>query len=149
MLEKLGAVSVIFAAFLACSPAWAVGTTVQVVRGDVTVRQGDGGFRQINGATEVYTGNQVMVAPGGLAKIVYPDGCVTQVGPGAVASVGKCTPPMTAGLECDPATDPKCLAPPVARTPWWLIAGVAAGIGVGICAAQGCFKEEHHRPKSP
>jgi hypothetical protein len=148
MRKILGCGVLLFAVGLAWSPAWAA--TVQVVKGDVSVRQDEGGFRHINGAMEVYTGNQVMVAPGGLAKIVYPDGCVTQVGPGGVASVGKCKQPMTAGLEpCDPSTDPKCLAAPVARTPWWLIGGIAAGIGVGICAASGCFHTEHPHPRSP
>jgi hypothetical protein len=122
------------------SPAWA--TTVQVVKGVVSVRQADG-FRQVNGSVEVYNGNQVMAAPGGMARIVYPDGCVVQVGPGGVATVGECKQPMTAGLEEAPA--------PVARTPWWLIGGVGAGVALGICAAtNGCFDEdEKPRGRSP
>jgi hypothetical protein len=122
-----------------CAPAMA--TTLQVVKGVASVKQGDG-FRQVKGTAEVYNGNQVMVAPGGLARIIYPDGCTVQVGPGGIATVGKCKQPMTAGLECDPSTDPKCLVPPpVPYTPWLLYSGIAAGVAVGICAAQCCFQD--------
>jgi hypothetical protein len=131
-------VLIIVIASLLCTPALAA--TVEVVKGTVSVKQGDG-FRQITGPTEVYRGNMVMTAPGGKARIVYPDGCVVSVGPGGLATVGECKQPMTAGLACDPSTDPKCLVPPAPVTPWWLIGGAAAGIAVGICAAQCCFQD--------
>jgi hypothetical protein len=108
-------------------------TTVEVVKGVVSVSQGDG-FHQVTGSTQVSNGNKVMAAPGGMARIVYPDGCVVPVGPGGVATVGLCKQPMTAGLEEVPASE--------AHTPWWLVGGIAAFTGVGICAAQGCFREE-------
>jgi hypothetical protein len=79
------------------------------------------------------------------------DGCAIDVYPGNVLAVpAKCYQPMRAGLEtpCDP-NDPKSLCPPVAHGPYWLYGAVAAGIAVGICAASGCFREEHHHPKSP
>ena len=107
-------------------------TTVEVVKGIVSVSQGDG-FRQVTGSTTVSNGSKVMAAPGGMARIVYPDGCVVPVGPGGVATVGVCKQPMTAGLEEVPQeTHPRYL----------LLGGIAVGIGVGICAAQGCFREE-------
>jgi len=123
---------------LLCAPAWA--TTVEVVKGVVSVKQGEG-FRQIAGPTQVYTGDKVMTAPGGQARIVYSDGCVVQVGSGGIATVGQCKEPMTAGLDtCDP-NDPKALcAAPVAHGPYWLYGAVAAGVAVGICAAQCCFQ---------
>jgi hypothetical protein len=141
-----GAWPVLVVGLLLCTPACA--TTVEVLKGDVSVKQGDG-FQKINGTTEVYYGDKVMTAPAGMARIIYPDGCVVKVGPGGIATVGECKQPMTAGLECDPSTDDKCLAaPPAPKTPYWLYGGIAAGIAVGICAAQGCFREEHH-PRSP
>ena len=84
---------------LSCAPAWAI--TVEVVKGEVSVKQGEG-FRKIAGPTEVYRGDKVMAAPGGQAKIVYANGCVVPVGPGGVATVGECKQPMTAGLEAPP-----------------------------------------------
>jgi hypothetical protein len=80
-----------------------------------------------------------MAGPGGRRKIVYGDGCVVDVYPGAVVTVpGKCYQPMTAGLE----------APPPRPFPWVILgAGVFA---VGICAVSGCFENEHHpHPKPP
>ena len=87
---------VAFVLGLSCAPAWAI--TVEVVKGEVSVKQGEG-FRKIAGPTEVYRGDKVMAAPGGQAKIVYANGCVVPVGPGGVATVGECKQPMTAGLE--------------------------------------------------
>src|SRR5262245_16788776 len=104
------------------SPALA--TTVQVVKGVVSVKQGDG-FRQITDPTEVYRGDKVMAAPGGQAKIVYSNGCVVPVGPGGVATVGECKEPMTAGLE---------VPPPPAPVPWVPIVLGAGVVGVGLCA---------------
>lgn len=105
---------------------------------------------------EVYNGNQVMAAPGGMATIIYPDGCTVQVGPGGVATVGECKQPMTAGLDsniCDPSTDDKCLGAPVVvqRTPWLLYGALGVGIGIGIaCAAGDDWPCPHgNRPRSP
>jgi hypothetical protein len=130
------------------SPAWA-GAKLEPIAPQVSVNRGQG-YKLVTASTEVSAGDQVMVGPGGRGRIVYADGCVVDAYPGRVVAVpAKCYQPMRAGLECDPATDPKCLAPPVARTPWWLIGGIAAGIGVGICAASGCFNHEEHHRKSP
>jgi hypothetical protein len=76
--------SVVFVCgFMASVPA---GATYVLPIGDVVVSQGDG-FHPINAKTEVNAGDSVMAAPGGLAKIVYPDGCVIAVTPGSVAIV--------------------------------------------------------------
>ena len=124
-----------------CAPAWAI--TVEVVKGEVSVKQGEG-FRKIAGPTEVYRGDKVMAAPGGQAKIVYANGCIVPVGAGGVATVGECKEPMTAGLEAPPAAVP-------AAVPWVPIVLGAGVVAVGLCAVF-CF-EEHghgvHQPKSP
>jgi hypothetical protein len=125
---------VAFVLGLCCAPAWAI--TVEVVKGEVSVKQGEG-FRKIAGPTEVYRGDKVMAAPGGQAKIVYADGCVVPVGPGGVATVGECKQPMTAGLEAPPPA----VAAPIPWVPILLGAGVVA---VGICAVSGCINDEDH-----
>jgi hypothetical protein len=65
----------------------------------------------------------------------------------------ECYQPMRAGLEtpppCDP-NDPKALCAAAApHAPYLIYGAIAAGLGVGICAASGCFNEEHHHPRSP
>jgi hypothetical protein len=123
-----------------CLPAMAA--TVEVVRGQVSVNQGQG-FKQVAAASAVSTGDKVMAAPGGRGKIVYADGCAVDVYPGAVVTVPeKCYQPMTAGLEAAPVA----AAAPI---PWVPIVGAAAVLGVGICAASGCFEENHHHGKPP
>ena len=121
------------------SSAWA-GPVVQAVTPQVSLNRGEG-YKVVTGPTEVSIGDQVMAGPGGRGKIVYSDGCSVEVYPGAVVTVPvKCYQPMTAGLEAPP--------PAAVGIPWWLVGGTAAFIGVGICAAQGCFRDEDN-PKSP
>jgi hypothetical protein len=121
-----------------CSPAWA--TTVKVIKGGVSINQSDG-FRRVVGSTQVYPGNRVMADKDGQAKIVYADGCAIDVYPGAVVTVPqKCYQPMRAGLESK-------LEPVVEERPPYLLYGaIAAGVGVGICAAAGCFDDDDGRP---
>jgi len=125
---------------LSCAPAIAA-TTVEVLKGQVSVNQGQG-YKQVTATSAVSTGDKVMAAPGGRAKIVYADGCAVDVYPGAVVTVPeKCYQPMRAGLEA-----------PVEETrpfPWVPVLGAAAVIGVGACAVSGCFEDNDHggRPK--
>jgi hypothetical protein len=141
MASRSVAILVGILAIAVSTHVWA-GARLESLKPNVMVNSGEG-YRTVRASTSVNlaNGDQVMAGPGGHGRLVYPDGCVTQVNPGSVVTVGKCYRPMTAGLECDPSTDPKCLVPPpVAVTPWWLIGGAAAGIAVGICAAQCCFE---------
>ena len=111
------------------SPAWA-GATVVVVKPPVLISQGEG-YSEVKDFTEASRGDQVMAGPHGQARIVYPDGCAVQVGPGGVASVGECMEPMTAGLE---PIDEKALVPPPAAFPWVPVVLGALIVGGGICA---------------
>ena len=124
---------------MACWPAMAA-ATVQVVKGQVSINQGQG-FKQVAAASAVSTGDRVMAAPNSRAKIVYADGCAVDVYPGAVVTVPeKCYEPMRAGLE----------APVEQPFPWAPVLGAAAVIGVGACAVSGCFEgEEHHHQRTP
>ena len=137
---------------LAGTPAWA-GATVEAVKSPVSINNGQG-YQTVTKKASAANGDQVMAGAGGHARIIYSDGCVTDVYPGGVASVGKCYKPMTAGLE--PLDEKALVPPPAAGIPWWLVGGTAAFIGVGICAASGCFDDDDQcrgnkckPPKSP
>src|SRR5262249_9718969 len=98
------------------------------------------GFQELAAPTTANPGDSVMANPGGSAKLHYADGCVIDIRPGAVVSVGEkspCTAPYLGGLE----------APPEHRFPFLLAGAAIAGITVGaLCAAQaGICEEEHHR----
>jgi hypothetical protein len=54
--------------------------------GNVIVSQGDG-FQTIEDKTEVNVGDVVVVYPGALARIVYPDGCMVEVTPGSITKI--------------------------------------------------------------
>ena len=77
--------------------------TVEPVAGQVSLSRGDG-FKGIKGPTNAQVGDQVMVSTRSRAKIVYLEGCVIDVNPGAVVGVApSCkvamAKPMMAGLE--------------------------------------------------
>src|SRR5262245_41328310 len=122
---------------LAVTPAWA-GATVEAVKSPVSINHGQG-YQAIANKAFAANGDQGMAGPGGHAKIIYSDGCITDVYPGGVASVGKCYKPMTAGLETPPPEEH-----PIPWVPVVLGAGV---IAVGICAVSGCLASHHHRHK--
>ena len=122
--------------------AWA-GATLENITPQVSVNQGQG-YKQVAAASALSNGDQVMAGPGGRARLVYPDGCVTDIFPGSVVTVGKCYRPMRAGLEV-----PVVAEPVVTGVPWVPIIGGAAVLGVGICAVSGCFDDDDNGPRSP
>jgi hypothetical protein len=68
---------------------------------------GGHGYMKLAGPTQANAGDSVMASPGGHGTIVYSDGCVVHVYPGAVVTVqeGSCkvAKPMTlAETNCDP-----------------------------------------------
>jgi len=124
--------NVCMAGVLLATPAWA-GATVETVKSPVSINHGQG-YQEATKTASVANGDQVMAGPGGHAKIIYSDGCVTDVYPGGVAAVGKCYKPMTAGLE---------VPPPVTPIPWVPVVLGAGVIAVGICAVSDCFRNDH------
>jgi hypothetical protein len=115
-----------------CVTLPASAATVEAVEGKpLYLSAGGQGYKKVTASTKVSTGDRVMAPAGGRGKIVYPDGCVVDVYPGAVVTVpGKCYQPMTAGLE----------APPPAPFPWVPAVLGAGVVAVGICAVSGCFE---------
>src|ERR1700674_2270401 len=69
-----------------CS-APSLAATVEPVRGRTSINQGDGTFHPVTGRLEATIGDSIMVSPDGMARIVYADGCVVDVNPGAVVTI--------------------------------------------------------------
>ena len=133
-------------AVLLSSPAWAA-VTIQSVTPEVSINRGQGYKEVVTAATEASAGDQVMAGPGGHGKIVYSDGCVVDVYPGAVVTVQascKAAKPMMLGETCDPK-ELNC-PPAVPGTPLWVYPAAAAlivgAMCVGFCEAE--HHEEHH-----
>jgi hypothetical protein len=134
---------------LLCSAASAA--TVESIKGRILLNRGDG-FQVLAAPTTANPGDTVMASPGGDAKLRYSDGCVIDIRPGAILSVGTkspCTAPYLAGLEEAPAHEKGFLTQ---LAPF----AIGAGAIVGIACASGaefCEEEHHHRhvtkPASP
>lgn len=65
--------------------------TVQPIQGTLYVGHGQG-WQPTTVPVEANVGDTVMVAPGGVATIVYPDGCRFGVQPGTVATITSSSP---------------------------------------------------------
>jgi hypothetical protein len=98
---------------------------VTVERGQVLINAGQG-YHLIEGSTNANPGDTVVVNPGGLARIIYPDGCATDVRPPAVVPVGAQSP-------CQQQA--KSAPSPEAPQPW--ISNTTVLIGGGAILATG------------
>ncbi len=65
--------------------------TIEPVKGDISVNQGQG-FKRVEAAFEAKIGDAVMVSPGGSAKVSYADGCAIELKPGAVMVIAALSP---------------------------------------------------------
>jgi hypothetical protein len=121
---------------LLCSAASAA--TVDSIKGRILLNRGDG-FQVLAAPTMANSGDKVMANPGGSAKLRYADGCVIDIRPGTVVSVGEkspCTAPYLGGLE-GPVVQP--------GPPYFLIgAGIAAVTFGALCGNDVICEEEHH-----
>jgi hypothetical protein len=120
--------------------------TVDSIKGRILLSRGDG-FVVLAAPTTANPGDRVMASADGNAKLRYADGCVIDIRPGAVVSVGEkspCTAPYLGGLE-GPVVQP--------GPPFLLIgAGILAVTFGALCGNDVICEEEHeHRrkPKSP
>jgi hypothetical protein len=110
---------------------------LQPIQGSVYVDQG-GGWALVNGGqpVEVAIGNSVIVSPGGLATVTYPDGCKVGVKPGDIAPITRLSPCVNPFGNSD-AIAQGAPPPPSDASEWWLGAGVglgAAALGTAIYA---------------
>ena len=81
-------------ALLASSSATAA--SLENVMGAVLVNRGDG-YKTIDHSAVLTPGHSVMAKPGGSARLVYDNGCVVEVRPGAVVAVRSEAPCASAG----------------------------------------------------
>jgi hypothetical protein len=86
------------AAFIAAAlltfPSYAA--TVMPEQGIVLVNHGSG-YKNATGPTTVNPGDIVVVNPGGIAWLSYPDGCTVQVAVGSIVTVATTSPCATQG----------------------------------------------------
>ncbi len=106
--------------------------------GGVAISHGYG-FQQIAGKTEVEGGDSVIASPGGHAKIVYADGCVVDVNPGAVVTVQETSPCKAGALPVGSA------ALGGGHVGWYVVgAAVVGGAVAGIVLGTSSSSHEHH-----
>jgi len=78
-----------------CLSIWAspcaFATSVTAEQGQVLLNTGQG-YRLVQGSTNVNPGDMIVVNPGGMARITYDDGCVTEVRPPAVTAISSQSP---------------------------------------------------------
>lgn len=113
-----------------CLSVPSLAATVQSVQGQVSVNAGTG-YQLVRSGAAASPGAIVMANPGGSAQIVYPDGCVVRVDPGAVVTVQDRSP---------------CAVGQVDYTPY-IVGGVAvAGAVTGIILFA---QKNENKPASP
>ena len=74
----------------------ALAATVNTMSGQVLINRGEG-YRLVAGSAQGDVGDTVVANPGGSAQIVYPDGCVVEVLPGAVTTIAAQSPCTASG----------------------------------------------------
>jgi hypothetical protein len=129
-------------AFAGVAGGLARAATVISDQGHVLLNRGDG-YRLVTQPTEASPGHLVIVNPGGAGRVMYPDGCIADVRPGAVYSVAQ-TSPCQAAASASHVETGGTITPPapevkpdgVSLTPL-LIGGAAIGVGVGLLVSQG------------
>jgi hypothetical protein len=122
--------------------------------GTVLVSKGEG-FTPIANDTDLAPGAQVMVKPGGLAKIIYSNECAVRVGPGvwrvqpaAPCARGTREIDFTARMNDGVVTAPTEPTPAPAPSGTWLLIG-AAVVGGGLliaCVADWCRSSKSSSP---
>jgi hypothetical protein len=137
-----------------CLPYVANAATVANQSGTVLVSRGEG-FTPIENDTDLAPGGQVMVKPGGLAKITYSNGCTVRVGPGvwqvqlaAPCAKGIAEIDFTGRMNDGVVTAPTEPAPAPAPSGTWLLIG-AAVVGGGLliaCVADWCRTSKSSSP---
>jgi hypothetical protein len=103
---------------------------IEPVQGNCYISHGQG-FQPVKGEVNAGPGDTVMVTSGGMAEIVYSEGCKIDVVPGAVMTIAAASP-------CGPPSQPVVQGPP--PDDGWAIGTTAAlataALGVAIYAIE-------------
>ena len=116
-------------------PSFAV--TVEPVEGHVTINRGDGIFRPMIGTLDADIGDSVIVRPGGLARIVYDDGCTVGIHPGDVHTISGLSPCKAPALPSDSPPD------------YSILGTLAVGGGVAGAIIILLLNKDDDKPASP
>jgi hypothetical protein len=109
---------------------------VRVQHPTIYLNRNGTGYHPVVNDTEGVVGDLVMANDTGHGLIICPD-CEVEVLPGRVYAIQD---------HPGEVADTKEFRPACRRAiPYWLIGAAAVGTAVGICAAVGCFEEEHHK----
>lgn len=96
--------------------------TVEPLQGDLSINQGQG-FQRVDSRVQANVGDSLMVAPGGSASLVYPDGCQVTIQPGSVVSIAPLSPCASGSLAQDSGSNAGALI---------FGAAFVAALGVGV-----------------
>jgi hypothetical protein len=111
---------------------------VTVLQGQVLVNRGGQGYQLVEGSSEANPGDMVVVNPGGIAQIVYPDGCTVQVQPPSVVAIAPQSPCQT---EQEASQQPSVNGTTLAI-------GAVVVVGGGVAAAI-LLSQKKDKPASP
>ena len=129
-MKCMAAVSAFWLALWAGPCAFAASVTAE--QGQVLLNTGQG-YRLVQGSTKVNPGDMVVVNPGGMARITYDDGCVTEVRPPAVTAISAQSPcQLKQQNQGSPQEEPQGGTGGLTTT--HVVLGTAAIVGAGVAA---------------
>ena len=127
-MKCVAAVSAFWLALWAGPCAFAASVTAE--QGQVLLNTGQG-YRLVQGSTNVNPGDMIVVNPGGLARIIYDDGCVREVRPPAVTAISSQSPcqlQKQSSAQDEPQGDHGGI------TTTHVVLGTAVLVGAGVAA---------------
>lgn len=125
--------------------SYANAATLTGIQGEVLVSRAGSDFKAVQNTTDVFPGDSITVKPGGLAHIIYNDGCDVTVQTGGIITV---TEPSPCAARAKATQDPTNLPTPnQGITPGTLVVGGLAvtGIAVGVVL----LSRDKSKPASP
>ncbi|KAB2848292.1 MAG: hypothetical protein F9K44_11230 [Hyphomicrobiaceae bacterium] len=112
--------------------SYAHAATLTGIQGEVLLSRSGSSFQSVKNTTDVFAGDSVTVKPGGLAHIIYDDGCDVTVRSGGVITV---TQPSPCAAKAKTVKEPSLPSNQGLNATTLVIGGVAiAGIVVGVTA---------------